>query len=65
MQNMLSFRERWLADNEVELSAFVTVAATVSNEGWRRALLEAKENRKICNYIRSVRLSKATGGGLK
>lgn len=59
MQNVLSFGERWLTDNEVELSAFVTVAATVSNEGWRRTLSQAKENRKICNYIRSVRLSKA------
>lgn len=59
MQNVLSLGERSLADNEVELSAFVTVAATVSNEGRRRALLQAKENRKICNYVRSVRLSEA------
>lgn len=59
MQNVLSLGERSLADNEVELSAFVTVAATVSNEGRRRPLLQAKENRKICNYVRSVRLSEA------
>lgn len=59
MQNVLSFGESWLAENEVELSAFVTGTATVSSEGWRPALLQAKENWKLCNYIRSVRLSKA------
>lgn len=46
MQNVLSLGERSLADNEVELSAFVTVAATVSNKRAEVSALTSKAKPK-------------------